>query len=323
MINQQEGLPEGWVAIFDKTYNTVYYYNQQFNHSQWERPIQEPLSSSRTPSPPPLPSLSRTPTPPPSTPSPPPSPPPPHLLTPKPPQMPSQSTRTLLMNLYLNVIFKTLLLNNILKQKHDQLKISNKPAAYVPLQIEERFILTFDRPEIYTLRNYNFPKTHFNDTDVINKLNTMLETKIKSTFAGMGGAFSKNKFLNEFMNDVNNLKNIKNKKTIKKKIDQIKMKDRHELENKINAKIKKYIKNYLKKKEKQLEILEMQIINAKKKLHTPSSLSLLQFNQKEHKNVIKNHLNSKINKKINKFKVNNINENDNKNKKNTSRKKYD
>lgn len=218
------------------------------------------------------------------------------------------------MNLYLNVIFKTLLLNNLLKQKHDQLKVSNKP-AYVPLQIEERFLLTFDRPEIYALRNYNFPKTHFNDIDVINKLNTMLETKIKTTFAGMGGG---GKFLNEFMNDVNNLKNIKNNNTIKKKIGKIKIKDRRDLENKINAKIKKYIKNYLKKKEKQLEILEMKIINAKKKLHTPS----LEFNKTENKNKIKRNLNSKINKKVNKFKINNTNTNGN-NKKNTSRKKYE
>lgn len=225
------------------------------------------------------------------------------------------------MNLYLNVIFKTLLLNNLLKQKHDQLKISNKP-AYVPLQIEEKFILSLG-PQIYSLRNYNFPKTHFNDIDVINKLNTILETKIKTTFSGIGGAFNKNKFLNEFMNDVNNLKNIKNKKTLKKKIDKIKIKDRHELENKINSKIKKYIKNYLKKKEKQLEVLEMQIINAKKKLYTTSSsLSSLEFNKKENKNKIKSRLNSNINKKINKFKTNN-NENGNKNKKNTSRKKYE
>jgi ATP-dependent Lon protease len=218
------------------------------------------------------------------------------------------------MNLYLNVIFKTLLLNNLLKQKHDQLKIPNKP-AYVPLHIEERYILMFDLPQIYALRNYNFPKTHFNDINVINKLNEMLETKIKIIYTSTGGSI-KNKFLNDIMNDISKLTNIKNKKTLKKKIG--KVKNRHELEDKINAKIKKYIKNYLKKKEKQL-LLEMQIMNAKKNLHIP--LQSLEFNKKENKNKIKNRLDSNINKKINKFNKN-INENSNKNKKNTSRKKY-
>ena len=211
------------------------------------------------------------------------------------------------MNLYLNVIFKVLLLNNILKQKH------NKSSDYVPLKIKEKYISSVQNYDIPT-----YPKINFNDINVINKLNEMLETKIKITLASTGGRIiiDKNKFITDIMNDVNKLKNIKNNKTLKNKIG--KVKNRHELEDKINAKIKKYIKNYLKKKEKQLEKLELQIINAKKNLD-------VQFNKKENKNKIKSRLNSNINKKINKFNKNK-NENGvsaNKKKKNTSRKKYD
>jgi ATP-dependent Lon protease len=204
------------------------------------------------------------------------------------------------MNLYLNVIFKVLLLNNILKQK-------------IPLKIQEKYIHD-PNPVYYDIPTY--PKINFNDINVINKLNEMLETKIENTLASTGGGsiFDKNKILNDIMNDVNKLKNIKNNKTLKKKIG--KVKNRHELEDKINAKIKKYIKIYLKKKEKQLENLELQIINAKKNLD-------VQFNKKENKNKIKSRLNSNINKKINKFNKNTVNSNGYKNKKNTSRKKYE
>jgi hypothetical protein len=213
------------------------------------------------------------------------------------------------MNLYLNVIFKVLLLNNILKQR-------SKSSQYVPLKIQEKY-MSINRTNYYDIPIYP-PKINFNDIDVINKLNEMLVTKIKITVASSGGGnfFDKNNFLNDIMNDVSKLKNMKNNKTLKKKIG--KVKNRHELENQINSKIKKYIKMYLKKKEKQLETLELQIINAKKKLD-------VQFNKKENKNKIKSRLNVNINKKINKFNKNK-NENGvsaNKNKKNTSRKKYD
>jgi hypothetical protein len=211
------------------------------------------------------------------------------------------------MNIYLNVIFKVLLLNNILKQKHNKSKLRTE--EYIPLTIKQQYMIPTPSP-VYSIPVY--PNIHFNDINVINKLNEILETKIKITRGG-SNIFYKNKFLKDIMNDVNKLKNIKNNKTLKKKIG--KVKNRHELEDKINAKIKKYIKNYLKKKEKQLELLEMQIMNAKKNLD-------FQFNKKENKNKIKSRLNSNINKKINKFNKNK-NENGNKNKKNTSRKKYE
>jgi response regulator RpfG family c-di-GMP phosphodiesterase len=217
------------------------------------------------------------------------------------------------MNLYLNVIFKVLLLNNLLKQKHDQLKIPNKP-QYVSLEIEERYILTFHRPQIYQVVTYNFSKLHFNDIDVINKLNTILETKIKITFAvGMGGASNKNKFLNEITNHVNKLKHVKNRKTLKKKI--CKVKNRHELQDKINNKIKKYIENYLKKKEKQLEALEIQIANAKNSYG-------FEFNRQERKNKIQKVLNSNINHKVKKFKKHKHNKSKYENKKNSTRKRF-
>jgi hypothetical protein len=211
---------------------------------------------------------------------------------------PTLSRRILLMNLYLNVIFKVLLLNNILKKN-------------TPLKIKEKYMSNFSRE--YDIPSYRYPKKNFNDINVINKLNEMLEIKITVASTGGGRFFDKNKFLNDIMNDVSKLKNIKNNKTLKKKIG--KVKNRHEFEDKINAKVKKYIKNYLKKKEKQLEKLELQIINAKKNLD-------FQFNKKENKNKIKSRLNSNINKKINKFNKNK-NKNGvsaNKNKKNTSRK---
>ena len=199
-----------------------------------------------------------------------------------------------------------------MKQKH------TLSTPYNPLTIQENYIIS--GPQNYTIPTY--PKINFNDINVINKLNEMLETKIKITLASTGGRIiiDKNKFVNDIMNDVNKLKNIKNNKTLKRKIG--KVKNRHELEDKINSKIKKYIKNYLKKKEKQLEKLELQIINAKKNLD-------FQFNKKENKNKIKSRLNSNIIKKINKFNKNinsnenGVNVNSNKNKKNTSRKKYE
>jgi hypothetical protein len=227
--------------------------------------------------------------------------------------------RFLLMNLYLNVIFKTLLSNNMLKQKYDESKIQNK-SPYIPLVIQEKYMIS--PPEYYQLED--FPKTKFNDIDTINKLNSILETKLnENIFMGAGASATginlkentntriknkKNKFLIKF-------KNIKPKKnkTIKKKIRNIKYKN--ELKREINTKIKKYIKNYLEKKEKQLEILESQIINAN------NNFNKQKFNKEENKNKIKKILNSNINKKINIFNKykNKINC---KNKKNNTRKNY-
>ena len=131
--------------------------------------------------------------------------------------------RFLLMNLYLNVIFKTLLSNNALKQKYDRSKIKNK-SPFVPLVIQEKYMIS--PPQFYQLED--FPKTKFNDLDVIRKLNDVnLETKInENIFMGAGTTRvtvmklkentrinnKKNKFLIKF-------KHIKTKKqkTIKKK----------------------------------------------------------------------------------------------------------
>jgi hypothetical protein len=217
--------------------------------------------------------------------------------------------RILLMNIYLNVIFKTVISNYLLKQKYDKDKTKNKP-PYVPLNIEEKYMLS--PPTFYELGVY--PETNFNDIDVINKLNAILKSKLETKFALSGGFSKKYNFLNRAIKDI---KYKKKQKTLKKKIGKIK--NKHELENKINSKIKKYIKNYLKKKEKQLEELEMKIVNAKKNVYQQQNL----FSVKENKNKIKSRLNSKINKKINKFNKFNKNNNENSNnKKNTSRKKY-
>ena len=224
------------------------------------------------------------------------------------------SQRILLMNIYLNVIFKTVISNYILKQKYDALKMPNKP--YVPLVIQEKYMISL--PEIYELGVY--PKTNFNDIDAINKLNAILGTKLETTYATStsGGSSKKYNFMNEVMKDVKNMKYVKKQKTLKKKIGKIK--NKYELENRINAKIKKYIKNYLEKKEKQLKNLEIKIINTKNGLTEQQQHS---FNKKDNKNKIKIHLNSKINKKINNFnkmKMNKIKYR--KHKKNNTRKNY-
>jgi hypothetical protein len=228
------------------------------------------------------------------------------------------SQRILLMNLYLNVIFKIILSNNALKQKYDASKTRNKP-PYIPLTIQETFMTP--PPKIYELKVY--PKTNFNDADVINKLNTILETKLENATSTSGGYSKKYKFLNEMNKNVKNTKYIKKQKTLKKKIGKIK--NKYELEKRINAKIKKYIKNYIEKKEKQLEDLEMKIINAKKSF-TQQHRSYSLFDKKENKNRIKSRLDSKINKKVNNFnKMNNKMNNKikfGKHKKNNTRKNY-
>ena len=223
------------------------------------------------------------------------------------------SQRILLMNIYLNVIFKTIISNYILKQKYDASKIQNKP-PYVPLTIQETFMTS--PPQIYELKVY--PKTNFNDADVINKLNAILETKLENATSSSGGSSKKYKFFNEITKGVKNMKRVKKQKTLKKKIG--KVKNKYELEWRINAKIKKYIKKYLEKKEKQLEDLEMKIINAKKNL-TEQHYSYSLFDKKENKNRIKSRLDSKINKKINHLnKMNKIKFS--KHKKNNTRKNY-
>ena len=244
--------------------------------------------------------------------------------------------RFLLMNLYLNVIFKTLLSNNILKQKYDKSKIQNKP-PFIPLIIQEKYMIS--PPQFYQLED--FPKTKFNDLDAINKLNDVnLETKIKineNVFTGAGTGFGaaaagangmklkentntrinnkKNKILDQ-INKLKHVKNIKPKKhkTIKKKIRNIKHKA--ELKHEINTKIKKYIKKYLQKKEKQLEVLESQITNAN------NNFNKQKFNKEKNKSKIKKILNSNINNKINKFNNNKYNKSKCANKKNNTRKNY-
>jgi hypothetical protein len=237
--------------------------------------------------------------------------------------------RFLLMNLYLNVIFKTLLSNNALKQKYDKSKIQNKP-LFVPLVIQEKYMIS--PPQFYQLEA--FPKIKFNDLDVIRKLNDVnLETKINENVF-MGGddgtrvtkmklkentriKNKKNKFLIK-------LKNIKPKKhkTIKKKIRNIKQ-HKNELKHEINTKIKKYIKKYLQKKEKQLEVLESQITNAINANTNTNRINKynFSFNKQENKIKIKKILNSNINNKINKFNKHKYS-NSNNNKKKNTRKNY-
>jgi hypothetical protein len=231
--------------------------------------------------------------------------------------------RFLLMNLYLNVIFKTLLSNNALKQKYDRSKIKNK-SPFVPLVIQEKYMIS--PPQFYQLEA--FPKTKFNDLGVIRKLNDVnLETKInENILIGAGTTVTKMKLKENtrIKNKKNNflikLKNIKPKKhkTIKKKIRNIKQ-HKNELKHEINTKIKKYIKKYLQKKEKQLKVLESQITNAINA--NANIINRYSFNKQENKSKIKKILNSNINNKINKFNKHKYN-NSNNNKKKNTRKNY-
>ena len=234
--------------------------------------------------------------------------------------------RFLLMNLYLNVIFKTLLSNNALKQKYDRSKIKNK-SPFVPLVIQEKYMIS--PPQFYQLED--FPKTKFNDLDVIRKLNDVnLETKINENIFMNAGTSRVTVMKLKENTRINNKKNnflikfkhikTKKQKTIKKKIRNIKQ-HKNELKHEINTKIKKYIKKYLQKKEKQLEVLESQItnsINANANIINRYSFG---FNKQENKSKIKKILNSNINNKINKFNKHKHKYSNN-NKKNNTRKNY-
>jgi hypothetical protein len=156
--------------------------------------------------------------------------------------------RFLLMNLFLNEIFKTILLNNELKK--DALQ---KKRIFVPIYIQKKYMLTNSR---YTLHSY--PEIDDDEYEIIvNKLNLLLDQDKKIILetcydyeSGRGGGGHKNKYKisknlfrrrkqKTIKKKIRNIKNIKNKKSLKHKI-------KNRINKKINEKIKKYTEKYVK-----------------------------------------------------------------------------
>jgi hypothetical protein len=164
--------------------------------------------------------------------------------------------RILLINLYLNQIFNTIILK-YKKQKTNpaaDLTIKSTYKYKDPLTINHAFDFPI-YPQIYRK----------NDEKVISKINSLLDegNTIRLISCGGGG--------------LNKHKNIRKRKTIKKKIRNIRnIINKKSLKNKINKKIKKCIKKNIKQKKQ----------------------------QQENKHKIKKFLNSKIREKINKYKLN-------------------
>ena len=208
--------------------------------------------------------------------------------------------RILLMNLYLNQIFNTLLLNNTLKKKHEKSSIST--SKFVNLTIISKY-KNINADYTFSLPNFPVPPKYDEKySKIISKVNSLLDEKklispVCADVDAAGGAKNKNKYNHSknlikrrkqktIKKKIQNMKNIKNKKSLKSKI-----------KNKINKKIKKCVKKCVKKN-----------INQQKQ-------------QQENKYRIKKILESKIHQKINKLKLNKT-KNWSKNKSYHSQQKY-
>jgi hypothetical protein len=187
--------------------------------------------------------------------------------------------RILLMNLFLNEIFKTILLNNKLKKDALQQKIS-----FVPIYIQKKYMSTESR---YNLHSY--PEINDDDDEIIvNKLNLLLDQDKKLIFETCY-EYESGERVGGYKNKYKVSKNLirrRKQKTIKKKIRNIKNKNsvknkiNKKINKKINEKIKKYAEKYVKNNIKQ------------------------QKQQEKIKYRIKKLLESKIHEKINKLKLN-------------------
>ena len=199
--------------------------------------------------------------------------------------------RILLMNLYFNQIFNTLLLNNTLKKKHEK----NSTSKFVNLTITSKY-KNIKADKTFSLPDFTPPpKYDKNYSKIISKVNSLLDQdKLINlsvcpdddqvyTNAAQGGGENENK-----NNHSKNLIKRRKQKTIKKKIRNIKNKNslKYKIKNRINKKIKKYVKKRIKNNIKQQKQEKQQ-----KK-------------QQENKYRIKKLLESKIHEKINKLKLN-------------------
>ena len=169
--------------------------------------------------------------------------------------------RILLMNLFLNEIFKTILVNNYLKKDALQKKIN-----FVPIYIQKKYMSTESRYNLHSYPEINDD----NDEIIINKLNLLLDQDKKLIFetcyeyeSRERGGGHKNKYKVS-----KNLIRRRKQKTIKKKIRNIKNKNsvknkiKNRINKKINDKIKKYAKKYVEnniKQQKQQEKIKYRI----------------------------------------------------------------
>jgi hypothetical protein len=203
------------------------------------------------------------------------------------PLPPNDSTvspqRILLMNLYLNEIFNRIILIYKKKKNNPSWNDFKIKSMLTPIAIYNSNV-SRDR---FTLPTFNEIKN--TDKKIISKLNSILDKKIKfvscTTVGGKGNRNKTNYILK------------KKHSTIKKKIRNIK--NKKSLKSKINKKIKKCIKKKCIKK----------FMNFKQKE--------AEARQQKNKHRIKKILKSKISEKINKFKLNMYNKN-----KNHTRKHY-
>jgi hypothetical protein len=167
----------------------------------------------------------------------------------------------------LNQIFNTILLNNILKQKH---KTSKSKTVFNPINIPS---LYKNLPPLYFYYLPQYPEIDSTkDKRIVSKVNSLLD-KDKSISSEPCSYQGGNNFRR------------RNQKTIKKKIRNIKNKNslKHKIKNKINKKIKKCVKKCIK--------------NNNNNIHQ-------QKQEEKNKYRIKKLLESKIHEKINKLKLN-------------------
>ena len=186
-------------------------------------------------------------------------------------QFPVKKQRILLINLYLNQIFNTILLNSISKQKD---------RSYIPSLYKNSTQLDSYSLPYFSDVNYK------NDKQIISKVNSLLDKDKSISFQPC--------YITENYRG-GNIYRRRKQKTIKKKNRNIK--NKNSLKNKIKIKINKKIKKYVKK------IIKKNNINNIKQQQQ-------QVNKHKIKKFIDSKIHKKINKfKLNKTKYRSKNKN--------------
>jgi hypothetical protein len=183
-------------------------------------------------------------------------------------RFPVKKQRILLINLYLNQIFNTILLNNLLKQKH---KESKSKINFIPIKITT-FYKNSTRLNFYSLPV--FPEIDKNNKQIISKVNSLLDdnkSKISSEQCSYQGG---------------NIYRRRKQRTIKKKNRNIK--NRNSLKNKIKIKINKKIKKCLKKCIKQQKQQQENKYRIKKILESKIHKKITKLKLNKTKNFSKN-----------------------------------
>jgi hypothetical protein len=193
--------------------------------------------------------------------------------------------RILLINLYLNQIFNTILLSYIKKKKDPRL-------AKLTIKSTYRY-----KDPANTKYAFNFPDPIIDETnykEVISKINTSLDedklisltSSCKDESANVtGGRLNKNK------NIIFNYPLRRKQKTIKKKIRNIQNKNslKHKIRNKINKCIKKCIrKNSIQQQKKETQKQEKNKVRIKKLLESKIHEKINKLKLNKTKNMSKN-----------------------------------